>query len=212
MLGDPQDVQFLSTLTVLYAEDDTETRTLTLTGVFLGRRAGTLLTAGDGAEGLALFKARGAQIVITDIRMPRMDGLEMAQEIRRLDPSVLMIVTTAFEETAYLARSITIGIDQYVVKPIPAERLDYALLTCARRLRVGASSLGAEERERLALLTVREREVLVSIGRGLPSHAIGQAMGISSKTVNTHVAHLMLKLGLHKASALAAFAARAGLL
>jgi len=216
MLGDPQDVQFLSTLTVLYAEDDTETRTLT--GVFLGRRVGTLLTAADGAAGLEVFRARGAQIVITDIRMPKLDGLGMAQEIRRLDPSVLMIVTTAFEETDYLARAITIGIDQYVLKPIPPERLDFALLTCAHRLRLAgsaqaaAASLSAGELERLGQLTAREREVLVCIGRGLPSHAIGQALGISPKTVNTHVAHLMLKLGLHKASALAAFAVRGGML
>ena len=216
MLGDPQDVQFLSSLTVLYVEDDAETRTLT--GVYLGRRVGKLLTATDGAEGLAVFQAEGARIVITDIRMPKLDGLAMAQEIRRLDPSVPMVVTTAFEEAEYLDRSIRIGIDHYVLKPIPADRLAFALLTCARRLRIAGStqntgiSLSDSERDRLGLLTVREREVLVCIGRGLPADAIGQALGISPKTVNTHLGHLMLKLGLHKASALAAFAVRGGLL
>jgi DNA-binding NarL/FixJ family response regulator len=188
-----------------------------LTSAFLLRRVGTLLTAADGAEGLELFKSRPAQIVITDIHMPRMDGLAMAREIRRLDPLVLMVVTTAFEQTEYLAQAITIGIDHYVLKPLTIQRLEFALLTCAHRLRITASvpdsepTLGADDRECLSQLSAREREVLAWIGRGLPAHEIGQGLGISHKTVQAHLAHVMIKLNMHKSSALAAFAVRAGL-
>lgn len=213
MLGDSEEVTFLKTLTVLYVEDEPEARTLT--SVFLGRRVGTLLAAGNGAEGLAVFQGKGARIVITDIRMPVMDGLDMVREIRQLDPTVLVIVTTAFEEREYLARAVTMGIDHYVLKPIPFERLEFALLTCAHRLlaagaQVPAGSLATAERGRLGQLTERERQVLACVARGLPAQETGQALGISHKTVNTHIAHLMSKLGLHKSSALAAFAVRAG--
>jgi DNA-binding NarL/FixJ family response regulator len=213
MIGEAQDAEVLMRSTVLYVEDEPETRELT--AVFLGRRVGTLLTAADGLEGLAVFRESGAQIIVTDIRMPRMDGLAMAQEIRRSHPAVLVIVTTAFEDQDYLARALDLGIDHYVVKPIPMDRLEYALVACARRLRsaqVRADALTPGERQRLGTLTDREREVLVCIGRGLPAHETGQGLGISAKTVNTHLAHLMLKLGVHKSSALAAFAVRSGLI
>jgi DNA-binding NarL/FixJ family response regulator len=215
MLGNPIDAAFLGQLKVLYVEDALESRTLTST--FLRRRVGTLLTAVDGLDGLDVFRSDPAQLVVTDIQMPRMDGLAMAREIRRLDPRVLMVVTTAFEETEYLAQAITIGIDHYVMKPITIERLDFALLTCAHRLRnaaaapVAAVTLRADDRERLGKLTAREREILAWIGRGLPAQEIGQGLGISHKTVHAHLANLMLKLEMHKSSALAAFAVRAGL-
>jgi DNA-binding NarL/FixJ family response regulator len=215
MPPESEDESFLKTLTLLHVEDDPAARAEM--GVFLGRRAGTLLTARDGTEGLAAFRATPAHIVITDIRMPSMDGLAMAQAIRALDPGVPIIVTTAFEDTDYLMRSVAFGIDQFVVKPIRTNRLEFALLACAHRLRARSAQLragpplDAGERQRLGLLTPREQEVLACIGRGQPSREIGLGLGISHKTVQTHQAHLMIKLGLHKATALAAFAVRAGL-
>lgn len=216
MTPDTPDSLFLKTLALLYVEDEPGTREEV--GSFLERRAGTVITAGDGAQGLAAFRARPAQIVITDIRMPNLDGLAMAREIRTLDPSVPLIVTTAFEDADYLTRAIETGVDQYVLKPIQRARLEFAILTCVHRLRMGAAARAAEsaltagEQEQLARLTAREREVLAYVGRGLPAREIGQGLGVSVKTVHTHQAHLMLKLGLHKATALAVFAARAGLI
>lgn len=205
----------LKTLCVLLVEDEAGAREEV--GDFLSRRVGTLTVAADGAEGLAAFQARPAQIVVTDIRMPRMDGLVMAREIRRLDPGVLIIATTAFGDGDYLARAIATGIDQYVLKPIQGVNLDFALLTCASRLRspvqarVGGPSLDFEEQRRLHLLTAREREVLACLGRGQACREIGGELGISPRTVHVHQANLMVKLGLHKATALAAFAVRAGI-
>jgi DNA-binding NarL/FixJ family response regulator len=211
---DPE-VAFLKTLRLLHVEDDPGAREEI--GEFLERRAGAVVTATDGEEGLAAYRAQPAQIIVTDIWMPHMDGLAMAREIRNLDPGVLIIVTTAFEDWDCLSRSIATGIDQYVLKPIQRTRLDFALLTCAHRLRLVASartsanSLDADERQRLVQLTPREREVLACIGRGQPSREIGQGLGISPKTVRAHQANLMIKLGLHKGTALAAFAVRAGI-
>jgi two-component system, cell cycle sensor histidine kinase and response regulator CckA len=124
---------FLSTLTILYVEDDPDAREQL--GMFLERRVGRLITAENGAAGLAAFCGQHPHIVITDIQMPEMDGLTMAQEIRRLDAAVPLIVVTAFEQTDYLMRSIEIGMDKYVAKPVNPDRLHAALLECADRLR-----------------------------------------------------------------------------
>ncbi len=129
-----RDEAFLRTLTVLYVEDDRDV-SLQL-GQFLARRVGTLLTAGNGAEGVQVFCRERPQIVITDIKMPVMDGLTMAQQIRAMGSEVPIIVTTAFEQTEYLLRSINIGINEYVTKPVDTGRLYQRLLACAYRLRV----------------------------------------------------------------------------
>jgi signal transduction histidine kinase len=124
---------YLQRATVLYVEDDNDVREQLVR--FLRHRVGRLLLACDGTQGLEVFREQRPQIVITDIQMPSMDGLQMARQIRELDPSVPIIVTTAFEQTDYLLRSIDIGVDKYVTKPINVDRLSRSLFECARRLR-----------------------------------------------------------------------------
>jgi len=123
---------FLKTLTVLYVEDDPATREEV--GEFLQCRAGAVVIAADGAEGLAAFQSSPVQMIVTDIQMPAMNGLTMARNIRAMDPSVPIIITTAFEQPDFLLGSIELGVDQYVLKPIRGERLEFSLLTCAHRL------------------------------------------------------------------------------
>ena len=132
MTQDSQDAAYLRTLTVLYAEDDPCTQVEI--AVFLRRRVGTVVTVASGAEGLAAFQAQPAHIVVTDIQMPGMSGLAMVEEIRKLDPSVPVIVTTAFEQTDYLMHAIELGVDRYVLKPIDGQRLEAALVLAAHRL------------------------------------------------------------------------------
>ena len=127
------DRAFLKTVSLLYVEDDEDVSKQLVR--FLRHRVGSLLVAANGAAGLEAFCAHGPQLVITDIQMPGMDGLCMALEIRKLNQSVPIVVTTAFEQTDYLLRSIDIGVDKYVTKPIDVDRLLAALLDCAHRLR-----------------------------------------------------------------------------
>lgn len=108
--------KILKTITVLYVEDDEEIH-LQLS-LFLKRKVGTLYTAFNGLEGLELFKKNKPDVVVTDIRMPTMDGLRMAKTIKDIAPDIPIILTTAFNEQAYFLRSIDIGIDKYVMKPI----------------------------------------------------------------------------------------------
>ncbi len=152
------DQRHLKTLTLLYVEDDQDVREQF--SRFLRRRCGALVTADNGVQGLEAFRLHRPQIVVTDILMPGMDGLTMAGEIHNLDRTVQIIVTTAFENTDYLLRSIEVGIDRYVTKPVNGERMTAALLVCAHRLRIEAQLLQELEYRRLSELALVETEIL----------------------------------------------------
>lgn len=123
---------FLKSLTILYVEDEADAREqFTL---FLKRLTGNLLVAENGADGLELYRQHHPQIIITDIQMPVMDGLGMAQEIRRLDNTVQIIVLTAHEQIDYLKQSINIGINKYITKPVNGVELSNALIDCSQKL------------------------------------------------------------------------------
>ena len=81
----------------------------------------TFLIAKDGLEGIALFKKLKPDIVITDIMMPRMSGLEMAQELRKINPDIHIIVLSAFSEKEKLLSAIDIGINKYFLKPFDTD-------------------------------------------------------------------------------------------
>lgn len=106
----------LSLVKVLYVEDDDDIREEIVD--FLELEVGELIVAKDGEEGLSKFKEHSPDVVITDIQMPIMDGLKMAEEIKKINPLTPIIVTTAFNENEYLLKSINLGLDKYVLKPI----------------------------------------------------------------------------------------------
>jgi len=106
----------ISNLEVLFVEDDNDIREIL--SEYLSFRVKKLFLASDGEEGLESFKLNQPDIVITDISMPKMDGLEMAQEIKAISPSTPIILQTAHNETSYLKKAINIGIDKYISKPI----------------------------------------------------------------------------------------------
>ncbi|UJX41479.1 diguanylate cyclase [Desulfovibrio sp. JY] len=111
----------LSRLHIMVVEDDPFAREHM--GLLLSRFAARLTTAGDGAEGLETFRRERPDIVVTDISMPRMDGLDMAARIKTEAPGVPVVLVTAHSDTEYFLRSIDIGIDGYVVKPVDADKL-----------------------------------------------------------------------------------------
>lgn len=132
MSSDDLDKEYLKTLTVLYVEDDLDTRTCIER--ILRPHVGSLVTAINGSEGAAAFHARRPDIIITDILMPIMDGLTMAQEIRVSDRYIPIIVISAFERNDYLLRAIDIGVTKFVTKPVITGLLMAALLECSHRL------------------------------------------------------------------------------
>ncbi len=111
----------LKNIRLLYVEDDLSLRN-SLTDV-LRLYFSEVYTSSNGIEGLENFRKRSPDIVITDIKMPGMDGIKMAFEIKRINRSVPVIVTTAFTEIPDLINAIEAGVDKYIQKPINIDKL-----------------------------------------------------------------------------------------
>lgn len=115
----------LSDLTVLCVED--EPFSLQYLTQILKSRVKDVYPARDGQEGLYSFSRFSPDIVITDIEMPRINGLDMAQAIRQADPDALIIVATAFDNIDYLKKAISLRLDEFISKPVNPEELFNAL-------------------------------------------------------------------------------------
>lgn len=116
---------YLKEWTILYAEDDPGIRSQI--AHFLEHRCGRLVLAENGRKALELFHEQRPDMVVSDILMPEMDGLEFAAAVKSGSPTTPIILTTAFNDTEYLLRAIEIGIDEYVLKPVSLEKLQAAL-------------------------------------------------------------------------------------
>jgi len=154
------DTAFLKTLTVLYVEDEEEIRELL--SRFLRRWVGTLHVAENGQQGLEAYRALHPDVLVTDIRMPVMDGLDMAAAIREEGGDVPIIVITAYSERDYFMRSIEIGVDKYVIKPVDTDLLLQAIYR------------GAVVRSQTLALEQAKQRLLDSLGQtvGVLSRAI----------------------------------------
>lgn len=122
-----------SDLSLLYVEDDETIRS----GVecFLKRRFEQVWLAKNGSEGLDLYHRTAPDIVITDIRMPEMDGITMARNILSADLDARIIITSAHNDADYLLESLNMGISHYVLKPIEHGKLNQAIMSCANTIR-----------------------------------------------------------------------------
>lgn len=127
-----KDVELLKNLSIMHVEDDTSVRESLMR--FLKRRFDTIFTAKDGQEGFEMYKAKRPDIVITDIQMPVMDGIEMAKKILELNPDAVIVITTAFNEKPYIDKASEIGIFEYLKKPVVKEDLTLTLRKCAERI------------------------------------------------------------------------------
>ena len=122
------EVEKLKEVTVLYCEDEVELHDVTVN--LLRRLVKTVLTAHDGEEGLKLYQEHQHEIdmVITDIGMPKMNGLEMTRQIKEMTPRIPVIVTTAYSSTDHLFEAIDIHVDKYVLKPLDTRKLVEAMI------------------------------------------------------------------------------------
>lgn len=110
---------------ILYAEDEESIREPFVE--MLQRRVKSVVAVSNGKEGLEMFHRRHFDLIITDIRMPQMSGLEMIAEIRKTNSFIPVIVTTAYEFKDFLIKAIEVGVNKYLVKPIQKESLVTAL-------------------------------------------------------------------------------------
>jgi len=112
---------------LLYVEDEPDTREMVGRALADDYPKFSLYIAADGAEGLELFRKHRPEVVVTDIKMPVMDGLRMTGEIKAIDPEIEIIALTAYSDTSFLLSPIEAGFSHYVLKPIDLDKLFAAI-------------------------------------------------------------------------------------
>ncbi|HET6738003.1 MAG TPA: response regulator transcription factor [Kribbella sp.] len=184
--------------------------------------------AGDGADAAAMVQEHRPDVVLMDIRMPRLDGLAATREVQALPDPPKIVVLTTFDLDDYVFRALQAGASGFLLKDTPPRELVQAIKVVAagdamlspavtRRL-IGhfAGDPRADRRRtaqaRISKLTDREREVLVAVGRGLQNADIGRKLFMSEATVKAHVSRALVKLDATNRVQVAILAYEAGLL
>jgi len=119
-------------ISILYVEDEEVTRSAVAR--MLKRRVLTVYEAENGLEGLDLYRQYRPDVVISDIRMPVLDGMEMSKAIKSLDKNSKIILTTAHSDASILINSIEVGIDKYIMKPLDMASLFSSVEKCAENI------------------------------------------------------------------------------
>lgn len=172
---------------------------------------------GDGLEALQLVERLRPTVLVLDLMLPSLSGLEVARRTRRLSPHTRVVVLSMVGELAYVAEALRGGATAFVLKKSTAKELVLAIRRSVagdRYLSPPLSEEAVEQHRQWAkgvsdpyqTLTRREREVLQLVGEGLTSAEIAGRLVISPRTVETHRRHLVRKLGLHGQAALVRFA------
>ncbi|QYC39303.1 Response regulator protein VraR [Nonomuraea coxensis DSM 45129] len=176
--------------------------------------------AADGAAALELLATTEVDVVLMDVRMPHLDGVEAT---RRIDgPKVLILTTFDLDEYAFAA--IKAGAAGFLLKDVPPDDLVSAIrhvhagdsvvapTTLRRMLDRFAAQLPSAEPVAAAELTPREREVLLSVARGLSNAEIAARLEVAEATVKTHLGRVLAKLGLRDRAQVVVYAYEAGLI
>ena len=226
----------MSTIRLMLVDDHDIVRTGLRT--FLETQEGlqVVAEARDGEEAIQRALETQPDIVIMDITMPHMDGLEATRRLKRHLPDCHVLALTVHEDKQYLFEMLTAGASGYITKQSAAEELVAAIHTIAsgnvylqpalarwlledyRRLMAQmppATAAIGEERtlgKGLEVLSKRELQVLELLAQGLTNPQIGNQLGISHKTVARHRERIMSKLNLHSSTELVKFAIRTGLI
>jgi len=177
--------------------------------------------AADGLEALSLLDELLPHVVVMDIAMPRMSGLEATRRIKKAHPACRVLVLTQYDQREYVLPILKAGADGYVLKRSASADLAAAIRSvyagesvldpAAARTVIEAYVGGGSEPE-AGQLTDREREVLILVAEGYTNQQIANTLHISPKTVDVHRVNIMTKLDLHNRTDLIKYAIRKGLI
>jgi two-component system, NarL family, response regulator DesR len=151
--------------------------------------------ARDGEEALALVLRHHPDVLVTDIEMPKVSGLELAAKLRTLAPSTRVVIVTTFGRSGYLRRAMEAGVRGYLLKDQPSEQLTDAVRRVAAGQRVVASALADAAWSDPDPLNDRERAVLRLAEEGRTNRDIAEALGLSAGTVRNYLSEAAQKLG-----------------
>jgi two-component system, NarL family, response regulator DevR len=179
--------------------------------------------ASNGAEALAKVSVLDPQVILMDVRMPKMNGIEACREIKSAHPTVSILMITSFTDDEAVLASIMAGASGYLLKNVSRAEL----LKAIRKIAAGESLLSPtatqQAKTRMATLisgtaqipgeelTEREREVLALVAKGYTNKQIAEALYVTEKTARNHVSHILDKLGLARRSEAAVYAVEHGL-
>ncbi|HET6835498.1 MAG TPA: response regulator transcription factor [Acidimicrobiales bacterium] len=186
--------------------------------------------AADGDEAVRLVERTQPDVLLTDVVMPRVDGIEAIRRLRAAGSSVGILVLTSFSGAEQVIPAIQAGADGYMLKDAGPAALDGAIRAVHRGEPLLAPEAAAVVMAKVAdaadpaaataagsvhpdleRLTAREREVLAGLGRGLSNRQLAAELYVSEKTVKTHVSNVLAKLRLGDRTQAALFAVRVGL-
>jgi DNA-binding NarL/FixJ family response regulator len=181
--------------------------------------------AEDGLEAIQCVQTFEPDIVLLDLTMPRLNGMEAIREMKRVSPKTKVVVLTAHKSQEFVHATFRVGAAGYVLKDAEHAELLLAMRSVLKDKRYlspdvsggvidrylnGAETLAPDSPWKI--LTARERQVLTLIAEGCKSKEIGEVLHISEDTVAKHRTHIMRKLDVHSASALTAYALKKGLI
>ncbi|MFG6199083.1 response regulator [Nonomuraea sp. JJY05] len=182
--------------------------------------------AGDGRQAVDLAISHHPDVALLDIRMPRLDGLGAASEMRRVAPRTAVVMLTTFGEDDYIAKALDIGASGFLLKSgdpreliagihAVADGAAYLSPRVAQRVIAhfagGKMTKGAQARDRVGPLTDREREVLALLGAGMSNGEIARELHIVEGTVKAYVSAILTRLGVRNRVQAAIIAHEAGL-
>ena len=169
--------------------------------------------AANGRDAIDAFLVHRPDVVLMDLRMPEMEGVEAVRRIREIDPQARVVVLTTYDADEDIARALQAGAKAYILKDIAAD----ALVACVRDVLAGKTYLAPAAAAKLAehvtqvQLTPRELAALRLLANGHSNKEIATALGISERTVKSHLAHLFEKLQVTSRTEAVRVATRRGL-
>jgi len=180
---------------VLLAEDQALVRGALSALLKLESDIDVVATAADGEEAWRLMQQFKPDILVTDIEMPGLTGLELAQRIQRHELPIKVVIVTTFARSGFLRRALEAGVGGYLLKDAPAEQLAEALRTVHRGGRAIDPQLAVEAWSDADPLNDRERQILRFAGEGLSAGEIAERLTLSQGTVRNYLSEAIGKLG-----------------
>jgi DNA-binding NarL/FixJ family response regulator len=176
--------------------------------------------AGTGADALRETALQRPDVVVMDLRMPGLDGVEATRRIATEYPGVAVLVLTMFDEDELIVDAVAAGARGYLLKGAEPEEIERAIRAVASGEAIFSREVATKVLQRMSpasrptplpALTVREREVLDLIARGLSNAVIADRLGLAAKTVGNHISTIFLKLGVATRAEAIVIAREAGL-
>ena len=172
--------------------------------------------ASDGEECLQKLEKVKPDVLLLDINMPKLNGIEVLEEIKRKKINVKVLILTVHNEVDYLIRAVDIGVDGYILKDSESAELKKAIMTVMN----GESYIQPKlipllnkrlitrdsDKEKLESLTGREKEVLIEVANGMFNKEIATSLHISERTVKNHISNIFKKLDVSDRTQAAVFA------